>query len=224
MSARDSSQQLLLDLSFHKEYSRENLVIGTSNEQAVKYIDAWPDWPSPYAAIIGEEGCGKTHLGHIWQEKSQALWVDPTALPNLDLVYSSQHIVIDGGNIIKDEDWLFHVYNIAFERQSSILILDSIPPTQWTIRLADLKSRLRTFVCLPVTLPDDAMLQALLIKLFYETSLRPNQEVIDYLLKRMPRSYKELHNIVRMIDRYTLRHHKELTIPVVKEALRTILI
>ena len=36
----------------------------------------WPDWPGSVLAISGQAGSGKTHLGAIWQERSQAVELD----------------------------------------------------------------------------------------------------------------------------------------------------
>ena len=79
--------QIPLDLVFRPAMAREDFFISFSNQEAVSWLDKWPDWPSPALVIYGEKSCGKTHLLHVWQKQSGADYIlacdiDPIPMVN----------------------------------------------------------------------------------------------------------------------------------------------
>ncbi len=91
--------QLALDLQFRPALGRGDFVVSDSNRDAIAWLDRWPDWPSTVLAIHGPAGCGKTHLAHVWQTRSRAVFVaqidaadlTPNAAVILDGLDSSGH-------------------------------------------------------------------------------------------------------------------------------------
>ena len=69
----DPPRQLPLDLGHGTGYSRDELVVSSTNAQAVALVDRWPDWPSAVVVLAGPAGSGKTHLASIWQARAGAL-------------------------------------------------------------------------------------------------------------------------------------------------------
>ena len=63
----DGPRQLTLDLPHRPALAAEDFLVSTCNEQAVAYVDRWPDWPHPAALIAGPEGAGKSHLANVWR-------------------------------------------------------------------------------------------------------------------------------------------------------------
>ena len=60
------SDQLPLPLEPKLHFTRDDFVVGAGNRDAVDFLDGWPDWPAPAAAVFGPPGSGKTHLARIW--------------------------------------------------------------------------------------------------------------------------------------------------------------
>ncbi|RVA79532.1 hypothetical protein EN916_04390, partial [Mesorhizobium sp. M7A.F.Ca.CA.001.11.2.1] len=52
----DPPRQLPLDLGHGTGYSRDELVVSGTNNQAVALVDPWPDWPSPGGGLAGPPG------------------------------------------------------------------------------------------------------------------------------------------------------------------------
>ena len=76
----DGPRQLPLDLAHAEARSRDDLVVGPSNAEAVALVDRWPDWPSPVAILAGPAGAGKSHLASVWREASGATPLSPAQL------------------------------------------------------------------------------------------------------------------------------------------------
>ena len=51
---------------------RGDFIVVPANERAVAFLDSYPDWPAPAAALYGPPACGKSHLAAVWAQKAQA--------------------------------------------------------------------------------------------------------------------------------------------------------
>ena len=223
--------QLLLDISSKPNYSKEDFVESPCNWEASQWVQRWPDWPMKMIAIYGEPGCGKTHLAHIWQQRSKARFLKPTDTLNLkphEVIENVQAFVLDDADTtltreghvrgIEDE-WLFHFYNLVREKGADLLICCRQPPTQWTITLPDLRSRLSTILSVAVNPPDEEALIAVLLKLCSERGMILSREIADYIVRRIERSFESIRNIVNALDHETLTQHRQLTLGLVKNVL-----
>jgi DnaA regulatory inactivator Hda len=218
----NASRQLALHLPLKPSYAESDFIESPCNEEALQWIRRWPDWPVKMMAVYGIPGCGKTHLAHIWQEKSMARFLtaqDVAQITPLEAVQNATSFVLDNADTFEDEDWLFHFYNLAKEKDAYCLLCCQQAPTQWAITLPDLQSRLATILSIPVTLPDEDALRAVLFKLFTEKGMMLSQEIADYILRRVERSFEAIHTLVDAIDRYTLSTHRTLTLAVAREVL-----
>src|SRR3954469_13934463 len=91
-------EQLPLDLPVHSAMNAAGFVVSDSNRDAVAWADRWPDWPGAALAVYGPQGCGKTHLAHVWLEKlrlagSVARFLEPSALEQLP---DAENLILDG--------------------------------------------------------------------------------------------------------------------------------
>jgi len=215
-------RQLALHLPLKPSYAESDFIESPCNKEALQWIRHWPDWPVKMIAIYGMPGCGKTHLGHIWQEKSTARFLTPqdiTQITPLEATQNTTSFVLDDADTLEDENWLFHFYNLIKEKDGYCLLCCHQAPTQWKVTLPDLKSRLATILSIPVTLPDEEALRAVLFKLFTEKGMALSQEIADYILRRIDRSFDAACTLVDAIDRYTLSTRRSLTLAVVREVL-----
>lgn len=226
------AQQLLLDLPVKPNYSEIDYVESPCNWEATQWIHRWPDWPVKMIAIYGEPGCGKTHLAHIWQEKTEARFLtlnDIFKLTPHDALGEASAIVLDDvdslfqkegtHDVASVEDWMFHFYNLVKEKGTDLLLCGLQPPTQWTVTLPDLRSRLATILSIAVHPPDEEALKAVLFKLCSEHGMTLSVDVGDYILRRVERSFDRVRSLVTTLDHHTLSQHRQLTLGLVREVL-----
>jgi chromosomal replication initiation ATPase DnaA len=197
-------------------------MVSDSNIIAVERIDRWPDWPSAVLVLHGPRGCGKTHLAHLWQQRSSALIIagetlSKAVLPCL-LDQVPRPIAIDDADQAS-ESALLHLYNSCIEHRGNLLITARRPVGSWRVELGDLRSRLRAAPAVEIDAPDDALLGAVLVKHFVDRQLRVAPDVIAYLLKRIERSFAAAEKIVARLDGAALSNRGPVTIPLARKVL-----
>ncbi|MFV0335128.1 MAG: chromosomal replication initiator DnaA [Tropicimonas sp.] len=199
-------RQLNLDLPVRSATGREDFFVSPSNALAVAQIDRWRKWPHGKLALIGPEGSGKTHLSHIWAEETGARIVAARDLsgsqprPGNVVVEDVPDIAGNGAG----ERALFHLHNFVLAEGGMLLVTGDRPPALWPIRLPDLASRMRATPTARLEPPDDALLQALLLKLFTDRQITVPPGLLPWLLKRMDRSFAEAARIVAALDQRAL--------------------
>ena len=220
---RDGPRQLPLDLPVAQGFDIDDFLVSPSNEDAYAALDRWPDWSDPIAILVGSPGAGKSHLAAIWAAKSHA-W----AIPRADLTDARvPELVSNGALVIEDcdraqggEAALFHLMNAARERRCFVLLTASSEPGHWQIQTPDLLSRLRLAPIIPLHDPDDALLGAILVKMFVDRQLIVDTTVIDLIKLRAERSIVSIRDIVARIDREGLARGKRITRALVLDILR----
>jgi chromosomal replication initiation ATPase DnaA len=218
------SRQLPLELGHRAALGRDDFLISDSNRDAVGWIDAWPNWPAPGLVIVGPPASGKSHLAQVWCARADATMVDHAALaaPHAAAgLAPSERIVIDDADRGVDERNLLHLYNLLVERGGSLLLTAVEPPSRWSMRLADLRSRLAALPAVAIRRPDDALVQAVLVKLFADRQLRVDPELIAYLAARLDRSLAVAAEAVTILDRAALSARRALTVPFARDTLRS---
>ncbi len=214
--------QLALDLGVRPALGREDFLVAPVNAEAVAWIDCWPGWPGPALALAGPPGCGKTHLGRVWQARSDAvaLAADAVAGWRPDMFGGRPpHCIIEQADRTGDEAALFHLYNFIADGGGTLLLTADTAPARWQIRLADLASRLRAAPVARIALPDDAVIEAVLVKLFADRQLRPPPAVVSFLVARMERSYAAARTMVATLDKHAMASGRAITVPLAREVL-----
>ncbi len=217
-----SPRQLVFDLAHRQALGAEDFLVSSSNAAAVEMIDRWPGWPHPASFVAGPQGSGKSHLANVWRLRSGAGIVAAADLDDpivASLPDSSAIVIEDIDRGIADEKALFHLLNRARESKLSVLITSRAPPGEQEFRIPDLRSRLRALPMVEVAPPDEALLKAVLVKLFDDRQLSVEPQVIDYLSLRMERSMAAASRIVAAIDRLALATHRKVTRPLAAEVL-----
>ena len=192
------AQQLRLSLERPARPTRDEFVVGASNEQAVAALDAWPNWPGGCLVLVGPEGVGKTHLAGAWAETVSAAVLSRQA-PDLDAAAAGPAVLEDVDQGAPDEA-LFHLINLAARGAGGLLMTARARPAAWAAGLPDLRSRLNALFVAEIGPPDDIVLEGVLRRFFRERSIRPPPEVYPYLLNRIPRSIPRAREVVRRMD------------------------
>ena len=219
------SSQLALDFEHRPALGGDDFLVATPNAEAVRWLDAWPDWPGPALVIFGPAGSGKTHLAEVFRSKSGAR---PVGLRGLGdeaapaLMGDARACVLEDAEAAVArslEEPLLHLYNHVKESSRHILLTAKQPPARWGIVLADLVSRLNTAVQAGIRAPDDALITAVLVKQFTDRQLKVDVEVISYMLTRMERSFDAARRMVGTIADLALEERRNITVPLVRRVL-----
>ena len=193
-----------------------------SNDSALATIERWPDWADRVLALTGPEGAGKSHLAAIWAERAGARRVSARALGETDLLGSlaTGALVVEDASARLDERALFHLLNLVREEDGYLLLTARTVPATWGVALPDLASRLRAVPVVTVSAPDDALLRAVMVKLFADRQLAVDENLIAYLATRIERSFAAARaRRSTQLDREALRQKRGVTRALAAELL-----
>ena len=191
-------KQLALPLEYRSADGEVDFLISCANRAAVDWFDSWPDWPSPYALLIGPAASGKSHLARIFARRSAATVIDDAEAA--------------------DPESVFHAWNAA-SMARPLLLTSALLPRAWPQPLADLQSRLAATPLVKIAAPDDALLAGLFAKLFRDRGLNVAGEVAEYVLARIDRSFASVAVIVAALDAAALAAGRPLTVPLARTVL-----
>jgi len=210
------SVQLGFELPVRAAVGRDDFLVARSNAMAVAMIENWRNWTGAKMVLTGPEGAGKTHLVHVWAAAADARIISAVDLDTDVVPHLAQTAVAveDVPQIAGDapaQTALFHLHNLVLAEGYSLLLTGTGPITGWGLTLPDLVSRLRGALEAGIDPPDDALLSAVLVKLFADRQLMPPPDLIPYVLKRMDRSFAAASRLVRDLDRISLARKRPLT-------------
>ena len=212
---RESPKQLAFDLALEPRFGREDFLVSPSNERAYALIERWPEWPDPVVLLTGPKGSGKSHLAAIWAQAAHGWTVDAfeVSMPRVPHLVSNGALVIEDIDDVagRDEAALFHLVNVSRERRGFVLLTSTAGIEGLGLRTPDLLSRLRQAPSVSLDPPDDALLKAVLVKLFIDRQLIVDTSVVAFLALRIERSLGTAAEIVMQLDREALSRGRRIT-------------
>ncbi len=222
------NNQLILDFNYRPCFGKEDFMVNKCNEEAVAMVDSWPSWPFFAMLIYGTEGCGKTHLAHVFahnvfkksKQETRFIKAKDITLENIENLGST--LVVEDLSVDIDNEALFHLYNLTRSQNGFILFTSSEAPARLKFNLPDLQSRLNAVPAVKIKEPDDELLSALIIKQFSDRQILVAPEVLNYIIKNMERSFPFARKLVKEIDTLSLSQKKHISISLVKQALETL--
>ena len=166
--------------------------------------------------LYGPKKSGKSYLSKIWLKKNNAIEYNN----NYEILLNLHDNILIDNLIFYDQEKIFHIVNNCILNNSKILITSDIKINSIDFKFKDLSSRLKTFSNLEINQPNDEMLLAILTKLLVDKQfiIRSN-EIFEYILRRVDRSYQGINEIVNKLDILSLEKKRQLTIPLIKEIL-----
>jgi len=214
-----AGRQMVFDLPVRPALGRDDFFVSPANRLALAQVDAWPAWPDGRLAICGPGGSGKTHIVHVWASRAGARILPAAALRSLDLARLPAGVALAiedadrsaDGRSAEAEEALFHLMNHLAASGGSLMLTGRSPPAQWRVALPDLASRLGAAQVARLDPPDDALLSAVLVKLFSDRQIDVGPDLITYLLARMDRSFEAAEALVMRLDVAGLARQRPIT-------------
>lgn len=217
-------RQLSFDLPVRTARGRGDFFVSAANAAALAMIEGWQGWPHRKLVLVGPRGAGKTHLVHVWAALSGAAIVPATALAGTDIaaLASAPVAVEDCQSVAGDpaaETALFHLHNLVLAEGRALLLTACAAPRRWPLVLPDLASRLQATAVAAIAPPDDALLAAVLAKLFTDRQLSPSPATVPYLARRIERSFAAAGAVVARLDAAALDAGRPITPALARELL-----
>jgi len=213
--------QLLLNFKFRKNYDKNDFFVSSSNFYAFTLIDTWPNWEKNIINICGERYCGKTHLAEIFIKKNKGKLINLKAenIKNLNELRLFENIVIDNIDKNIDENYIFTLFNFVDQNNKYLLINSEKPINEINFDLEDLNSRAKNCLIAKIDKPDDELIKVLLSKSFSDRQIIINNKLIDFIAKRIARSYGKIFEFIYKIDEMSLKKKKSIDLKIIKNVL-----
>ena len=215
------AQQLILDLPVRTSLDRGDFFVSEVNQLALARLEKPATWPDGKLVLVGPESAGKTHLAHIWAEQEGARLMRPPDLEGLDIGAFDGSLALDDADRIEGsaERALLHLHNHVAASGHCLLLTARRAPRHWNVGLPDLRSRMEATDVVRIDAPDEALLAAVLMKLFADRQNAVTPSAISWLSRHMDRSFAEAQRIVAAIDARALAERRKVTRDLAAEVL-----
>jgi len=216
-----SLNQLLLDFDYEQNFKDDDFYVGKSNFYAFEVINKWPKWEKNFLNINGEKFSGKTHLVNIFLKKFSGIRIDINSLndENLKFIKPYQNIILEDLNLDINEKLIYSLFNIIDQDNKFLIITSTKPISEINFQLEDLRSRTKDCLFANIQNPDDELMFALILKNLSDRQITLDKKLIDFIIKRIDRSYGKIFEFIYKIDKISLKKKKSIDFKIINEAL-----
>ena len=213
--------QKLLDFGINESFDESDYYISKSNYFARNLIETWPKWEKKIVNISGEKYSGKTHLSKIFKIKSDALYLHGKNINDQTLkqIKLSNNIIIEDLDESFEEKLLYSIFNLIEQDNKYLLVSSKKPIDTMKFSLPDLVSRLKNCIIAKIEQPDDDLIYAIILKSFSDRQIKLDNKIIDYIIKRIARSYSKMYEFIYKIDELSLKKKKSINFKIIKEII-----
>ena len=210
--------QLLLKFDLKQNYTDEDFYVSKSNFYAFNLMNRWPKWEKNFLNICGEKFSGKTHLTNIFLKKFKGIKVEAKNFKNENLKELKVHenIVLDNLEKNVDERLIYSLFNIIDQDNKFLIINSLIPISEINFQLKDLRSRTKNCLVASIDKPDDELMFALILKNLSDRQITIDKKLIDFIIKRIDRSYGKIFQFIYKIDEISLKKKNQLILRLLK--------
>jgi len=216
-----SLNQLLLDFDYEQNFRDDDFYVGKSNFYIFELINKWPKWEKNFLNISGEKFSGKTHLANIFLKKFNGIRIESNLLneESLKVIKPYQNVVLENLSIDIDEKLIYTLFNTIDQDNKFLIITSTKPITEINFKLIDLRSRTKNCLLAKIENPDDELMFALILKNLSDRQITLDKKLIDFIIKRVERSYGKIFEFIYKIDKISLKKKKSIDFKIINEAL-----
>jgi chromosomal replication initiation ATPase DnaA len=213
--------QLILNFDYEQNFKDQDFYVSKSNEHSFKLLNSWPNWEKNFLNLIGEKFSGKTHLINIFLEKFQGIKINTNDINNefLKTIKIFKNIIIENLDQEIDENLFFTLLNVIEQDNKFLIITSKKPIVDYLFKLDDLNSRSKNFLLSFIDRPEDDLMFALILKNLSDRQISIDKKLIDFIVKRIDRSYGKIFDFIYKIDNISLKRKKPIDFKIIKEAL-----
>jgi len=218
------NDQLILKFPSHQAYKKEDFYVSPSNQEAYDLIEQWPKWIKRTVNIFGPPGSGKSHLVSILKSKTSNLQVESSMLKEEIFIKfkTKEALIIENLDEKVSERLLFSLWNSALQDNKYLLITSKKPINSFKFNLKDLMSRVKSSLVVGINLPSDDLISVIIAKNFSDKQIKVEKKHIDYIIKRIDRSYEKISQFILTLDKYSLKKGSPFALKMIKEVLKMI--
>jgi len=213
--------QLILKFDYEKNFKDQDFYVSKSNEYSFKLLNSWPNWEKNFVNLIGEKYSGKTHLINIFLEKFKGMKIEASEIKNQSLkkIKIYENIIIENLDEKINENLFFTLLNIIEQDNKYLIITSKKPIVDFLFKLDDLNSRSKNFLLSVIEKPEDDLMFALILKNLSDRQISIDKKLIDFIIKRIDRSYGKIFDFIYKIDKISLKRKKPIDFKTIKEVL-----
>ena len=218
------NDQLILKFPSHQAYKKEDFYVSPSNQEAYDFINSWPRWIKKIVNIFGPSGSGKSHLASILKNKTSYLKINSNELnEKIFTRYKiKEALIIENLDEKISEKLLFALWNVAMQDNKYLMITSKKPISSYKFKLKDLTSRVKSSLIIGIKLPSDDLISVIIAKSFSDKQIKVEKKHIDYIIKRIDRSYEKISQFILILDKYSLKKGSPFSLKLIKEVLKMI--
>ena len=213
--------QLIINFDYDQNFKDEDFYVSSSNKHIFSLLNQWPRWEKNFLNISGEKFSGKSHLINIFIKKFKGIKLNANSLTNEDLkiIKIHENIILENLDENIDEKLIYSLLNIVDVDNKYIIVTSEIPIVDINFSLIDLKSRTKNFLLQKIEKPDDELMFALILKNLSDRQISINKKLIDFIVKRIDRSYGKISDFIYKVDELSLKRKKPIDFKIIKEIL-----
>ena len=213
--------QEIIRFNYEQNFKDDDFYVSKSNKNICDLITSWPRWEKNFLNISGKKFSGKSHLVNIFLNKFNGIKFKAKLFNNDDLkqIKLHQNIVVEDLDKEIDEKLFYTLFNIIDQDNKYLIVTTIDPIVNFKFELDDLNSRSKNFLLQNIEKPDDDLIFALLLKNLSDRQISLEKKLIDYIIKKIDRSYDKIFDFIYKIDEISLKKKKPIDLKIIKEVL-----
>ena len=213
--------QLIIKFDYEQNFKDDDFYVSSSNKHIFTLLNQWPRWEKNFLNINGEKFSGKTHLINIFIKKFKGIKFDANLMSDKDLktIKIHENIILENLDKNINEKLIYSLLNIIDLDNKFIIITSEKPLVEIDFKLDDLRSRTKNFLLQKIEKPDDELMFALILKNLSDRQISIDKKLIDFIIKRIDRSYGKIFDFIYKVDELSLKKKKPIDFKIIKEVL-----